>query len=425
VALGVVAVALVVRLAGFVAAFGNESLQMDLAAFYAAGESVAAGLSPYENHVERDPPIWDGVNIFRHSRFLYPPLAARLFTALALLPYHTVKFAWMFASLAALAAAVWLSIRLFCPTVAVEGRIVIVAATAGFYPVRALLERGQIDAFTLLLLLGALTAMRGSRHDGLGGTALAVATLLKLHCVFFLPFLLIRRRWRVVAGFAVTAAILLGLDLAIDGPERVRDYASEQLPRIARHGEGGTRAMSLPGEAFREVLRGVEPGRTVMDGRVYAPAYSRFVLNATLVHSPIGRALRSIGLGPSLVSLVLLGAGLALLTLLAPGDDALCGLSVMVLILLCAPVTWAMSAVWLLPVLAVVVGRADSWRRPPVIACAVGLIVAGVPDVYERTVGTILAPFSDQKYVIAELLCLGGLLGVHWASLTARRNRRR
>ena len=45
----VVFLVLFVRLIGFVVKFGNESLQMDLAAYYAAGQSVQAGASSEEN----------------------------------------------------------------------------------------------------------------------------------------------------------------------------------------------------------------------------------------------------------------------------------------------------------------------------------------------------------------------------------------
>ena len=73
----------VVRLFGFLIVFHQTVLQMDFSAFYIAGKSVSRGLSPYVNYVESDPGLWDGVNGFTHSRFLYPPLAARPFQLLA------------------------------------------------------------------------------------------------------------------------------------------------------------------------------------------------------------------------------------------------------------------------------------------------------------------------------------------------------
>ena len=106
----VVLAGLVIRLGLFVADVGQTSLQMDLSSFYAAGQAVDAGLSPYVNHVENEPPIWDGVDRYRHSRFLYPPPAARLFQPLSWIGYHAVKFFWMLASLVAVAAAVAIAI---------------------------------------------------------------------------------------------------------------------------------------------------------------------------------------------------------------------------------------------------------------------------------------------------------------------------
>ena len=69
------AIALVAGFAGWVA---TASLQQDFAAYWVAGAARRAGLDPYVNHLGeaggRAP--WDGVSVFAHSRFLYPPIAA-------------------------------------------------------------------------------------------------------------------------------------------------------------------------------------------------------------------------------------------------------------------------------------------------------------------------------------------------------------
>ncbi len=82
------------RLLGFMARFALESLQMDFAAFYTAGEALNAGLSPYRTHLATNPPIWDGINEFLTSRFLYPPLVATLFQPLARLDYFVPFLFW-------------------------------------------------------------------------------------------------------------------------------------------------------------------------------------------------------------------------------------------------------------------------------------------------------------------------------------------
>ena len=98
------------RWAGLCHRFGQRSLQMDFSAFYTAGEAMNQGLSPYENHIAREPPVWDGYCEFQHSRFLYPPLAAAVFRPLAALPYAQAKRVWMLLMAASVVLSVVLQI---------------------------------------------------------------------------------------------------------------------------------------------------------------------------------------------------------------------------------------------------------------------------------------------------------------------------
>ncbi len=444
----IVFLVLFTRLIGFVVKFGNESLQMDLAAYYTAGQSVQAGASPYLNHVDRDPPIWDGVNVFRHSRFLYPPLVASGFELLALAPYYPLKFLWMALTLLALVATLIVAVRLARLRATPGTWLAIGVVTCSYYPVLALLERGQVDAFTLLLILVALVFMRSRtlRSSFTAGVLFSLASLLKLNCIFLLPFLLIRRRWRVAAGFVVGGVALVGLDLVVDGPSQVQAYVFRELPRISEHGEGGTREMSLPRAAFGSTMRDVEPGKTVMDGRSYRPTYFHFVLNGALVQAWPGdlvrRAARAVGRPePHLSHLALLFlAGFCLLFFFWQrrsglsssaswsDDEPAYWLSVLVVVLLCGPVTWAMSTVWLLAVVPVVlreIPRLSGVRHTvAVLCCVVGLLLVGAPDPYGNF---MLSPFSqrvlDGKYVLGQLLCLAGLLEL-WGGAGAQRTDR-
>jgi len=90
--------AALIRLLLYVWQFSQETLQMDFAAFYTAGESLIAGMSPYDNLVINEPPLWDGVARSVSSRFFYPPLTATLLTPLAALTYPQAKLAWLVGS---------------------------------------------------------------------------------------------------------------------------------------------------------------------------------------------------------------------------------------------------------------------------------------------------------------------------------------
>src|SRR5689334_12741430 len=84
--------------------FVAQSYQQDFAAYWAAGRARYLGLDPYVNYAGRGGDLaypWDGLALFRHSRFLYPPLGADLFRPLILLPYVAAKGLFTGAMLAA------------------------------------------------------------------------------------------------------------------------------------------------------------------------------------------------------------------------------------------------------------------------------------------------------------------------------------
>jgi hypothetical protein len=351
-------------------------------------------------------------------------------------------------TLLALGAALIVAVRLARLKATPGEWLVIGIVACSYYPVLTLLERGQVDAFTLLLILAALALMRSrrSRSSFTAGILFSLASLLKLNCIFLLPFLLFRRRWRVVAGFVVGGVALLGLDLVVNGPSQVQAYVFRELPRISEHGEGGTRAMSLPRAAFRAATRGIESGKTLMDGRSYSPTYFHFVLNGALVQAWPGDVVRRAARAaswpkPHLSHIALLFlAGFWLLFFfrqrrsgLPPSagwsdDEPTYWLSVLVVILLCGPVTWAMSTVWLLPVVPIVlreIPRLGGVRQTlAVVGIVLGLLFVGAPDPYGNF---MLSPFGqsvlDGKYVLGQLLCLAGLLGL-WSGVGAQRTDR-
>lgn len=130
--------------------FAQHSLQMDLATFYTAGEALRHGLDPYKNNY---PTVWTGMDIYRHSGFLYPPIAAFIFQALSLIPYHLFKHIWSFLNpilfvMAGILSIRWLSRECIFSSVAFGGFAM--AATVSF-PMRIELERGQLDILLLLI----------------------------------------------------------------------------------------------------------------------------------------------------------------------------------------------------------------------------------------------------------------------------------
>ena len=93
---------------------------------------------------------------------------------------------------------------------------------------------GQIDLMLLFLMTCALWALRSGR-DTAAGVFIALGAMFKIYPVILLAFLLIKRRWRGFAGFAIGMIVANGLALLTIGWEMHRVYLFEVLPNI-----GGT-----------------------------------------------------------------------------------------------------------------------------------------------------------------------------------------
>ncbi len=421
------------RLLGFVVWFGQSSVQMDFAAYYTAGEALNSGLSPYHNYVEHEPPVWDGLSLYRHSRFLYPPLVASLFRPAALLPYLHAKYLWMGLNLACVVAALAVASQVLRVRFTLEYLLALGSLVALYHPLLALLETGQLDGVTLLLVTGAVFLMVSRRGTGWAGLLLALATLFKLHNLFFLPFLLLARQWRAAGAYLSGLLALVLLTVVVNGPEALVGYARDELPRISAYGSLGPDTLRLPEEVFQRAWEGLPPGTTVKDGRRYPFSAFAFVSNATLVGTSAADLARGVGRNIGIIvtnsMLSLLFFALIFGGVLAWGRvreldygklEGARGFAywqgAFVVVLLCGPFTWVMNTVWLLPVAVL------AWQQSPLLRgrgaalslalCLLGLLAAAIPDHH----GFAMAlPYGrrvmEYKYVVAELLVFLGLMG--------------
>ncbi len=231
--------------------FVARALQQDFAAYWVAGMARRLGLDPYLNQVGSvdAPGLWDGVAMFRHSRFLYSPLVADLFRPLARLGYLAAKALFTAAMLAAwIGAGAVLSEGSNDPR---RGRTTFFVVSALFFPFYRHLERGQIDLLILLAL--AIAWQQGPRTrtaPWVAGAALAASIAFKPALAGLLPVVWAGGRGRVALAALGAGAALLGLTALADGPARLGEYATEVFPRAALYGEGGTEEMLLPPERF-------------------------------------------------------------------------------------------------------------------------------------------------------------------------------
>lgn len=421
--LALVGLAAVARFLVVVARFVAQDLQMDLAIRIGGARAAWAGLSPYYNNLATDPRVWDGLATTVYSSFLYPPAVALLFLPLAVLPYGIAKLLWTLASCGALIGAMMLSARLACITIDGWRAFAITAIAATFQPLLWHMERGQVD--TVLLLLTMAAAVMLSRRPFFSGFLWAPAIVLKLHCVFLLPFLALRQRWwpAIVGSIVMLLAMELG-SCAVLGSGLEFQYWSRELPRIARIDD---RHSPVGPELAKEVLDRRPPapdGRAVLDGRWYWRTGPAFTTNATLVR-PIRAIVERIRNRRRVAASALSTLSFACLFLLVavphlrrralpllPLQQLAFWLVALFVVILSAPMSWSMNLVWALP--AVVLPFSSEVRGfaahhgAAAAAAGTGFVWMAVPEIVHPGHGPFL--YSALKLPAGLLLMLPFLL---------------
>ena len=412
----------VVRLVAFSVQIANESLQMDFSAYYTAAEALRKDLSPYENHIDEKPPIWDGISVFKHSRFLYPPMVASLFLPFTNLSYKISKYIWISLSLFSLFVSLFLTTKIYHLNIILA--LISGIFSAIFYPLLTLLERGQIDCITLLLMTISFFLMLDShkkQHKLFSGFLLAFATLLKLHCIFVVPFLFLRKKWLVIFGFFSGSILLLIVSVAFNGSSDFI-YVTKELPRISLHGEGGTPAMLLSKGTMKKFYKDLPDGWTVKDGNLFQKEYFSFRTNASLVsimkyiiHLYFGYNISQSSL--SIFIFIFLFLFLWAIKYYSIGSlfldkhEFIFWQIVLLIILLSGPLTWVMNEVWILPLSLIVCSeylRLRSKKQAVYLFMAgLALIIAAMPDSLAcEIVFPLKRIFYGCKYVFANLLLL-------------------
>jgi hypothetical protein len=381
--------------------FVARSYQQDFAAYWMAGWARWMGLDPYVNYAgapHGDLPLpWDGVALFRHSRFLYPPLCADLFRPLLRLPYLAAKGLFTGAMLAA-----WIGAGLTV-TQDRRTRAIYFGLSALFFPFYRHLERGQID---LLILLFLALGWRARERAWLTGAALAASATLKPAFAGMLPVVWALGRGRAALAALAVGGALVGLTALVDGPAALREYVTEVVPRASLYGEGGTEEMLLPSAP---VSVGRDDGMIDLGGRTY-----RISIGDAPASASIPRVLAPETPSPTSARLlfVLAIAGLTLLgRLLRRADEGDAGTllywTAAVACVVTSPAGWVMGLVLALPLAthgAALAARGEL-PRGPVLVGAISWLALAVPQ-----------PFSGWAAAAAL-----GLIGAGVAAATAMR----
>ncbi len=235
----------------------------DFTIFYTAGKSIIEGRGRQLYDVDMQFAIQrEFASEVKHREnplpFNHPPFEALLFAPLARLPYVAAYLVWAVFNIA-LILGFWILLRPRLPSLHGFLPALPLLAMFAFFPVSMALLQGQ-DSILLLLLYGLAFCALATGRAFVAGACLGLA-LFKFQLVLpFVLVLLIRRQWRAIAGFIVTAFALLLVSATVVGWSGVMAYPGFVL-RLSRSGaQAGIYPRDMPN------LRGLVAGSLHFEG---------------------------------------------------------------------------------------------------------------------------------------------------------------
>ncbi len=166
------------------------------------------------------------------------PFSALPIVPLSWLPVLEAKRIWIICNVVLLATGVYLLAR----QSGLSYRTACLIALCAVIPLRTSFLFGQMHILVLLLLAAAYAFHMRGRQIG-SGCCIAIAAVLKVYPVFFCIYFLIKRRWKALGAALAAMALCLLLSCILTGPEAMRAYFFQQLPRSLQ-GESGNPFLS-------------------------------------------------------------------------------------------------------------------------------------------------------------------------------------
>ena len=181
----------------------------DFHVYYVAADRLMAGENMYR-------PVEDG-----HFHFKYSPESALFFVPLAIFPYGAARVIFWLILTAVICANLYMSILLVKPDFKsddagrLNGKILLAALILGVHAQREL-HLGQVNQILLLMYLGLVLLVRNQKN--ISAAALwAISMFIKPYGLIFLPYYLLKKKFKPIvifivftAGIALTPAAIYG-----------------------------------------------------------------------------------------------------------------------------------------------------------------------------------------------------------------------
>jgi hypothetical protein len=195
--------ALILFAMGFVPTLNNRAHKNDFAVYYVAAVEWRDGIDPY-THNFANIANRNGLDIKDVRKSTEPPPFLLLFAPLVHFPVQTAFWVWQTINFLSLSVAL---ILLLGPGSGLSRPAIWTLAALAFTypPVLSHFWYGQ-SKLPILLMLVMMTRLMAQGFEGTAGLLLAIAGLLRLYPFAIAGYLVLQRRWRVLAYMAVGVA---------------------------------------------------------------------------------------------------------------------------------------------------------------------------------------------------------------------------
>lgn len=369
--------ALLLAIAFYVVYLGFVKRDMsDFGVCYRNGQRILAGETLYR--------VSDG-----HLQYKYAPVSALFYSGLALLPYPAAKVVWYYLELILLFGGFWIGYRILPQRK--KGPCFVVGL--GFAVLAKLIGReielGQVNILIIFLLMAMIAAFL-KKKDGWAGAAWAASLVFKPYALIFLPYFILKKRWKLLGWGAGVLAAGLALPIVSFGARGNIVVLQEWFSTLSKS-TPGLMAVGDNGSLYAfvwKLLPGDQPSAAKIIWLIF-------------------------GLAAAAGFLWMMRAGR---TSSISAPEVLEASFLMVLIPFFSPLGWYYNYLYALPAVLLVLGR---WTDIPQIwkyVLAFDLVVIGAT--LREVLGTVLFRFYTHHSLIALnfLVLLAGL-----AALRARR----
>ena len=181
--------------------------QHDFGVYYAAGKCIRAGQNPYDVAALRGALNRPDIHRFGFAYGLYPPFLAICFIPLTFVSFDAASFVWFGLN------HLWVIVCVAVLPLAFRRSPKWVLWIGGawvmlnLWPVAFTLDVGNANLLVLLVLTLALCAHAAGRCWTCGGL-IAIATMLKLHPVLFVPYALWTRQYKLCVAICLGCCIM-------------------------------------------------------------------------------------------------------------------------------------------------------------------------------------------------------------------------